>query len=46
MEQELHEDAELFEHYRFTADKGQGSLRVDKFLFNKIEGISRNKIQE
>lgn len=36
---------ELFEHYRFVADKGQGLLRVDKFLSVRIEGISRNRIQ-
>jgi hypothetical protein len=23
---------ELYEHYRFTADKGQQPLRIDKFL--------------
>jgi len=37
---------ELFEHYRFVADKGQGLLRIDKFLANRIENISRSKIQE
>jgi len=35
-----------FEHYRFVADKGQGLLRVDKFLAARIEGISRNRIQQ
>lgn len=35
----------LFEHYRFVADKGQGLLRIDKFLSVRIEGISRNRIQ-
>ncbi|MFA6361067.1 MAG: RNA pseudouridine synthase, partial [Dysgonamonadaceae bacterium] len=33
-------------HYEFTADKGQGLLRVDKFLIDRIEGVSRNKIQQ
>lgn len=33
-------------HYQFTADKGQGLLRVDKFLVDRIEGVSRNKIQQ
>lgn len=37
---------ELFEHYHFSADKGQNLLRIDKFLFNRIEKISRNRIQE
>ena len=36
---------DLFEHFRFTADPGQTPLRIDKFLFNKLEGTSRNRIQ-
>lgn len=36
---------ELFEHFRFTADPGQTVLRVDKFLFNKLEHTSRSRIQ-
>lgn len=43
---ELEEAKELFEHYRFVADPGQTLLRVDKFLVNRIENASRNKIQE
>jgi len=39
------EEQELFEHYKFIVDKGQGLLRIDKFLSNRIEGLSRNKIQ-
>ncbi len=35
----------LFEHFRYVADKGQGLLRVDKYLFIKMEGTSRSKIQ-
>ncbi len=37
---------ELYEHYRFVADKGQQPLRVDKYLMNKIENATRNKIQK
>jgi len=37
---------ELFEHYHFTAAKGQEPLRVDKFLMNFVENASRNKIQK
>ena len=33
-------------HYQFTADKGQSLLRIDKFLVDRIEGVSRNKIQQ
>ena len=36
---------ELFEHFRFVADRGQGPLRVDKFLVDRIVGSSRNRIQ-
>jgi len=36
---------ELYEHFRFIADKGQNLLRVDKFLVDRIEHASRNRIQ-
>lgn len=36
---------ELFEHFRFVADRGQGQIRVDKFLVDRIVGTSRNRIQ-
>ena len=39
------ENSELFEHFRFDADKGQAPLRIDKFLQNKLEGTSRSRIQ-
>ena len=34
-----------FEHYRFVADPGQGPMRLDKFLFDRMEKVSRNRIQ-
>lgn len=37
---------DLYEHFRFIADKGQQPLRVDKYLMNKIENATRNKIQK
>lgn len=37
---------ELFEHFRFVADKGQQMLRVDKFLVTRMERTSRNRIQQ
>jgi 23S rRNA pseudouridine1911/1915/1917 synthase len=43
--QDKEQPEELFEHYRFEADKGQNPLRVDKFLSNFLEGTSRNRIQ-
>lgn len=45
-DQEQNEQDELFEHYRFVVDKGQSPLRIDKFLMNRIEHSSRNKIQQ
>ena len=45
MQEELIEQNELFEHYRFNVDKGQGLLRIDKYLYNKLENISRTRIQ-
>lgn len=40
------EDNELFEHYKIIVDPGQTQLRVDKFLMDKVENTSRNKLQE
>lgn len=45
MQEDLFDQTELYEHHRIQADKGQGLLRVDKFLFNRLENVSRNKIQ-
>ncbi|PRD55828.1 RluA family pseudouridine synthase [Sphingobacterium gobiense] len=44
---DIHEqdEQELFEHYRIEADKGQASLRLDKFLMNRVENTSRSRIQ-
>lgn len=39
------DEAELFEHFKITADKGQELLRIDKFLMNRIENASRSKLQ-
>jgi 23S rRNA pseudouridine1911/1915/1917 synthase len=45
MQEELNEQNELFEHHRFNVDKGQGILRIDKYLSNKLENVSRTRIQ-
>ncbi len=42
----LEESQDLYEHYRFVVDKGQGLLRIDKFLMFRIENATRNKIQQ
>ena len=39
------ETAQLYEHYRVVADKGQKLLRVDKFLLTQLSGTSRNRVQ-
>lgn len=37
---------EMYEHFRFVADKGQQQVRVDKFLVDRMERTSRNRIQQ
>jgi 23S rRNA pseudouridine1911/1915/1917 synthase len=37
---------DLYEHFRFVADPGQQPLRVDKYLMNRVENATRNKIQK
>ena len=39
------ESTELFEHFRIVADRGQTLVRVDKFLQNRLENVSRNRVQ-
>lgn len=39
-------ETELFLKYAFSVDPGQEPERIDKYLVNKIEGASRNKLQE
>lgn len=37
---------DLYERFSFKTDKGQEPLRIDKFLMNRIEGATRNKLQQ
>ena len=39
-------ESNLYEHFRLKVDKGQSSMRVDKYMANMLSGISRNRIQE
>ncbi len=39
------ESDELFEHHRILVDPGQQSLRIDKYLFDRLPNASRSKIQ-
>ncbi|WP_166335934.1 RluA family pseudouridine synthase [Sphingobacterium chungjuense] len=43
--EEEHDEQELFEHIRIVTDKKQSPLRIDKFLMNRVENTSRNRIQ-
>ncbi len=36
---------ELYERLSLTVDRGQEPLRIDKFMMNRVENASRNKIQ-
>ena len=44
LEQDNEQD-ELFEHFRIEVTKGQVPIRIDKFLVNRIENVTRTKIQ-
>jgi 23S rRNA pseudouridine1911/1915/1917 synthase len=39
------QDDELYEHHAFRVVSGQQPLRIDKYLMNFIENVTRNKIQ-
>ena len=38
--------SQRYEHYKFSVEKGQQPLRIDKYLMNFVENATRNKIQE
>ena len=40
------ETDEMYEHHRFVVDKGQNSVRVDKYLTNYLLNTTRNKVQQ
>ncbi|MBR6016824.1 MAG: RNA pseudouridine synthase, partial [Prevotella sp.] len=40
------EEQELYEHFRFVVDAGQASLRIDKYMQEKMQHSSRNRIQK
>src|SRR5687768_5891420 len=37
---------ELFERLNLVVDRGQEPMRIDKFLVARIEGATRNKVQQ
>ncbi len=44
--EEISDSDELFEKHIIIIDKGQEAIRIDKFLMQRIEGATRNKIQQ
>ncbi|MDD4033629.1 MAG: RluA family pseudouridine synthase, partial [Bacteroidales bacterium] len=40
------ETQDLYEHFRIVVDKGQALLRIDKYLTQRLENTSRNKVQQ
>jgi len=40
------EQLQLYEHFRFVVDAGQAPLRIDKYMFEKLQHSSRNRIQK
>ena len=44
--EQIESSDELYQRFQFTADKGQEPYRIDKFLMNRIEGATRNKLQQ
>lgn len=43
---EVNLGSEFYEERTITVDKGQRPIRIDKFLMDKIENITRNRIQK
>jgi len=46
MEEDSDSNQEVFEHFRFEVDPGQSQLRIDKYLVDRMQNASRNKIQD
>lgn len=40
------DDQQLYEHFRLVIDKGQESVRIDKYLTEHLQHSSRNRIQK
>ncbi len=39
------EEEKLFEHFQFEVPAGQSPVRIDRYLTDKIENLTRNRIQ-
>lgn len=42
---EIEGEPQLYEHFRFVVDSGQEPLRIDKYMLEKLQHSSRNRIQ-
>ena len=42
---ELEGEPQLYEHFRFVVDSSQEPLRIDKYMLEKLQHSSRNRIQ-
>lgn len=42
---EIEGEPQLYEHFRFVVDSGQVPLRIDKYMLEKLQHSSRNRIQ-
>jgi 23S rRNA pseudouridine1911/1915/1917 synthase len=42
---DLEPSDELFEHQRITVDPKQAPVRIDKYLMDRLERVSRNRVQ-
>ena len=45
-EEDIADQQDLYEHYRYIVDPGQSLLRIDKYLNSRIENVSRTRIQD
>lgn len=45
-EEDSPEGLELYEHFKIEVDKGQKAERIDKYLFERMQHSSRNRIQK
>ncbi|MBO7467665.1 MAG: RluA family pseudouridine synthase [Bacteroidaceae bacterium] len=46
LDESLDEQGALYEHHHIVVDKGQVPIRIDKFLFDRLPNVSRNRIQK
>jgi 23S rRNA pseudouridine1911/1915/1917 synthase len=44
-ETDLSDQDELYEHHRFIIENGVTPIRIDKYLFNRMPNVSRNRLQ-